>query len=124
MIRVANSKALDLSPDETAIYIGRGRAPAGMEHAHLGNPYRVGPQYAQGEAAAAYLNHLRARVRAGGHERRKVLELARRLNAGERLVRCCWCYPKPCHGDSIRAAIEGYAARLAAKERGVLEEPL
>lgn len=112
MIRVANIKTLRLNTPETAIYIGRGRAPAGMEHAGLGNPYRVGAGYAQGEAAAAYLPHLRERCRRDTPERRTVLALARRVAAGEPLVLCCWCSPRPCHGDAIRAAVLGYAERL------------
>lgn len=111
-IRLANVKTLKLAAGEQAIYIGRGRAPSGMEHAHLGNPFRVGDGYAQGEAAAAYLEHLRRQVRAHGPERATILRLAQRLADGDRLVICCWCDPSPCHGEHVLAVVEGYARRL------------
>ncbi|GAA5533869.1 DUF4326 domain-containing protein [Deinococcus aluminii] len=116
MLRVANLKTLHLDPGETAIYVGRGRAPAGMEHAQLGNPFRVGAAYAPGEAAAAYLHWLRERCRRDTPQRRMILHLARRLNAGERLVVCCWCSPRPCHAHHIAAAIQGYATKLREKQ--------
>ena len=99
----------------TAVYCGRGRAPAGMEQANLGNPFKVGKDYAQGEAAAAYLTWLRERVQAGGHEREVILRLAGRVRVGEKLCLMCWCKQAgrevPCHCDHIRAAVLGYARK-------------
>lgn len=115
-IRIANKTTLRLLPGERAIYCGRGPAPAGMEAAGLGNPFPVGPQYAQGEAAAAYLPYLQRRVREGGPERATILSLARRLHAGEALVLVCWCAPAACHTLHVMAAVQGYASRLAAQE--------
>ena len=111
---VVSSVQLGCPAGYTAVYCGRGRAPAGMEQANMGNPFKVGP-YAQGEAAAAYLNHLRERVRTGGHERDTVLRLAQRVKAGEKLCLVCWCKRAgrdvPCHCDHIRAAVLGYAKK-------------
>lgn len=115
-IRIGNVRTLHLAARETAIYCGRGRAPGGMEHAHLGNPFPVGAQYQQGEAAAAYLPYLQRQCRERGPELDTITALARRLHAGEALVMVCWCAPKPCHSAHILAAVTGYAARIAAKE--------
>lgn len=132
MIEIANAKTVKQQPGRSYIYVGRGRAPAapaGMEHAHLGNPFRVGADFAQGEAAAAYLPHLRSAYLRRGPERTTLEKLARRYNAGEQLVLVCWCAPKPnppllraskqslsalggCHAQHIRQAILGIASKL------------
>lgn len=109
-------------PGYTPVYCGRfPQAPGGIEHAHLGNPYRVGQGYRQGEAAEAYLAYLRSACRKAGPVRRKILELARRLAQGERLRLICHCKsPRPdaqdipCHADFIRLAVLGYARRILA----------
>ena len=82
-----------------------------MEHAHLGNPFKVGTEFQQGEAALAYRAFLRERCRERGAVYRTIIALARRLAEGERLVLCCWCSPKPCHGEHVMAAVLGYARR-------------
>lgn len=111
-IRIGNVRHLALAPGETAIYCGRGDAPGNMEHAHLGNPFRVSGRYAQGEAADAYLPYLQRRCREKQSELATITALARRLNAGEALVLTCWCAPEPCHTRHIMAAVQGYAARF------------
>jgi len=108
-VEVANVRTVRAAPNTTLIYVGRGRAPEGMEHAQLGNPFRVGPAFAQGEAAAAYLPHLRAQCRARTGAYHTILNLARRAASGEHLMICCWCHPQPCHAEHIRAAVLGYA---------------
>lgn len=112
-IRLANVRTLTLAPGEEGWYIGRGRAPAGLHHAQLGNPFKVGAAYAQGEAAHAYRAHLQACCRAQTREYHTIVMLAERLNAGASLVITCWCAPQPCHGQHVIDAITGYAARLA-----------
>lgn len=111
MIRVDSVQRVQAQPGETLIYIGRGRVPAGMEGANLGNPFKVGEGYAQGEAARAYLDYLRGECRKQSQVYRKIRELAKRLADGEHLVLVCWCSPKPCHGEHILAAVRGYAIR-------------
>lgn len=100
----------------TAVYVGRGSAPQGMEHAQLGNPFRVGREYAQGEAVQAHLEWLRAECRQQGRIYHTVQGLVDRVLAGEHIELVCWCSPKRCHADNIKAAIEGYAARRGAQD--------
>ena len=71
----------------------------------LGNPFRVGASYGQGEAAAAYLPYLRERCQKGGAVKEEILRLAVRAAAGERLAITCWCSPKPCHAGHIVSAV-------------------
>lgn len=111
MIRLDSVQRVQARAGETLVYIGRGRVPAGMEGAGLGNPFKVGEEYAQGEAAAAYLDYLRTECRKQGRTYQKIRELAQRLASGEHLVLVCWCSPKPCHGEHILAAVRGYAIR-------------
>ncbi|MCY1703842.1 DUF4326 domain-containing protein [Deinococcus sp. SL84] len=111
-IKIVNVRHWKGEEGWSGIYCGRGRAPHGMEAAGLGNPLKVGQGYTQGEAAAAYLPHLRKRCRTDTHERRTVLALARRYHAGENLALACWCSPKPCHCEAIQAAVVGFAGRM------------
>lgn len=113
-IRIANVRTLNLLPGETAVYVGRGRVPDGMEAGDLGNPFRVGPAFRQGEAAAAFLPYLRDAYRRRGLIRRQIRQLAARLLAGERLVLTCWCFPRACHAVHIRAAVLGVACQMQA----------
>ena len=78
-IKIVNVRHWKGEEGWSGIYCGRGRAPHGMEAAGLGNPLKVGQGYAQGEAAAAYLPHLRERCRTDTHERRTVLALPGQL---------------------------------------------
>lgn len=111
-ITISNVKTDRILPGHTAVYCGRGRTPQGMEGAGLGNPFVVGQGYAQEEAAAAYLPHLRRLYHARGAEYHKLMELARRVQAGERLQLFCWCAPNPCHAEHIRDAILGCMTQL------------
>lgn len=117
MIRVANVRTLTLAEDETAVYVGRGCAPLykgkQIETANLGNPFVVGRGWKQGEAASAYLDYLRSKCREKGVEYDKIIELANRVRQGEKLVLVCWCTPRPCHAQHIKAAIEGYVKLLS-----------
>lgn len=108
-IRLAHVRTVQAEAGETLVYVGRGRAPGGMEHAHLGNPFRVGSGYGRGEAAAAYLPYLRHKCREQGREYAMVTGLAKRLAAGEHLVICCWCAPQACHGEHVITAVKAYA---------------
>ncbi|MDP9765256.1 DUF4326 domain-containing protein [Deinococcus enclensis] len=110
-VEIGNVRTLAKERGKTYVYVGRGRAPDGLEHAHLGNPFVVGAGYAQGEAAAAYLPWLRTEYLRGADVRHTLEDLARRVRAGEHLVLVCWCAPRPCHAEHLRSAVMGLAAR-------------
>ena len=115
-VRVASVRNLNMRNGEKAYYIGRGRAPAGMTHAHLGNPFPVGERYKQGEAAAAYEGYLRDQCTRKTAVHGMVVTLAKQLSEGQDMVLVCWCKHKgedtPCHGDHLKKAVEGYAKAL------------
>jgi len=115
LIRIANVRTYRPVKGEAAVYVGRGRAPEGAEPGGLGNPFRVGAEYAQGEAADAFLPYLRNEYRAGGAIRARLVQLAERLLRGERIVLLCWCNPKPCHANHILTAVIGIARQLQAE---------
>lgn len=54
-----------------------------------------------------FRSHLRTQMRSKSPTWMAVIELANRVQAGEKLALQCWCCPKACHGDVIKKAIEG-----------------
>lgn len=79
-------KVLNRRRDEdSGVYVGR--------PTKWGNPFKVGSEYAQGEAARAY----RAYLWGNATLLRDLHELY-----GHNLV--CWCSPAPCHADALLAA--------------------
>lgn len=98
--------------DASFVYIGRprGNAPLG-----LGNPFKVGEGYAQGEAVVAFRDHVSAMWRYPDNPvRQQILALAKRSLAGEELKLVCWCKPRACHGDVIKEAVDNLVARWQA----------
>lgn len=98
--------------DASYVYIGRprGHAPLG-----LGNPFRVGAEYKQGEAVEAFRDYARDAWSDPRSEfRQRVMDLARRSFAGEDLKLVCWCKPRACHGDVLKDAIDHVVARMQA----------
>jgi hypothetical protein len=98
--------------DPSFVYIGRprGNAPLG-----LGNPFRVGAEYKQGEAVEAFRQYARTEWNNPQNPlRQQITALAQRALAGEDLKLVCWCKPKACHGDVIKEAIEALVLRLQA----------
>jgi hypothetical protein len=76
---------------ETSVYIGR--------PAPFGNPFEMVGESQRARVIEAHRAWFLARVETDLKFRTKVLELA-----GKDLA--CWCYPKPCHGDTILAWLE------------------
>jgi hypothetical protein len=102
--------------DSSFVYIGRpkGNAPLG-----LGNPFKVGPDYKQGEAVLAFKAHISKEwANPNSSVRVQIVALARRAQAGEDIKLVCWCKPKACHGDVIKEAIDNLVARWEIKPLG------
>ncbi|MCD0164111.1 hypothetical protein IHN32_01065 [Deinococcus sp. 14RED07] len=72
--------------------------------------HRLG--FEHGEAAALHLHVLREQCRTDTPQRRAVLRLAALATQGPVHLQC-WCTPRPCHAEHIRAAILGYAQALS-----------
>lgn len=107
--------------DASFVYIGRprGSAPLG-----LGNPFKVGAEYKQGEAVEAFRAHASAEWKKPDSViRQKITELARRSMAGEDLKLVCWCKPKACHGDVIKQAANTLVARWQAQAAPTAQAP-
>lgn len=92
MATVLNKYKVDMS-DPDIVYIGRGSI--------FGNPYVMeNPSDAErSRVIEEYRHWLWAQIQQGIITKEMLLELdSKRL--------CCYCSPKPCHGDVILKAIE------------------
>lgn len=92
----------------TSVYVGHGSV--------LGNPYRVTRTCSHGEAAVLYLHWLNRQGAQHGPVRRALLDLARRIGAGEHLALGCWCSPQVCHAHHIMLAVIRHAGWLHVHE--------
>lgn len=92
-----------------------GPVPEGFEHVYvgrpspLGNPFKVGPEFAQGEAMKAYLPWLREQCGKDTPAKREILRLAEQILQGHQIALVCSCAPKPCHAEHIKTAVVAYA---------------
>ena len=99
-VRVGNIKRGDRGE-----YIGRPmKNRAGSP---LANPYRLKDESQRDTVIANYRKWLWAKIKSQDPEvvaeLHRLLDLARRP---EGVCLLCWCAPKPCHGDVIKAALE------------------
>ena len=113
------SKKECMAHGRTALYIGRGVVPPGLEGVDLGNPFVIGAGgYTQGTAVSSYRGWLRQQCRDQSPTFSALQALAKRVCEGERLMLVCWCKSKgaganqSCHGDVLKEAIDGYARLL------------
>jgi len=132
VIEIANAR--DLGPPsewpEWYVYVGRAAPRKGLKASRLANPHRVGrhcfvPELRNGarylrevekasrdEVLAAYRGDLELAVsgyKTDGAIPGMRIELARLRALHEKhgkLTLVCWCAPKPCHGDVIKAVLE------------------
>jgi hypothetical protein len=99
MISVVNVKSTPRGFE----YIGR--AMPDRYASALGNPFRA-KTYGLDNALLRYKRFLwNSFNTAGSSEREEVLRLLELSRKGD-LVLGCWCKPKPCHGDTIKALLE------------------
>jgi hypothetical protein len=95
-----------------AIYVGR-RTPQ-FAGSPLANPYRIEHEVDRDVVIARYARWLDERLRAPeSPQSRELNRLVRMACVGD-LALACWCAPKACHADVIKARIE--AARRALGE--------
>ena len=100
MITVASKRT-----GATGEYIGRPSV--------LGNPFAIGRDGTRDEVIAKYKRWLWARVKETADEVVELHRLAELAKQGD-LTLVCWCAPKPCHGDVIKAYIEWFNEGEAA----------
>jgi hypothetical protein len=80
------------------LYIGRQNRSASLPQSPLANPFRV-RDYGLGRTIPHYRRWLWERIESGDLA---VLDTLRTINEASVLV--CWCKPRPCHGDVVKAA--------------------
>lgn len=84
------------------IYIGRGGR--GQKGSALANPYKMGDESDRERVIEQFRGWLWEQVQAReGAAWEELVRLAAKLKAGEKLSLVCWCAPKHCHGDVIKA---------------------
>jgi hypothetical protein len=90
----------------------------------LGNPFKLGDPYTdgrpgvyqRGEAVVDHETWFRTQMRdADSPVRVEVMRLAQLVAQGQGLALCCYCKPKPCHGDVLAKAIIAYAQQISEK---------
>jgi hypothetical protein len=88
-----------------------GRASSGVGHgcipAHaLGNPYKLEKEADREKIIEAYKTWLTQEIKANNPNVCKTLnQIYRAAKRGEVELEC-FCYPKPCHADIIKATVE------------------
>lgn len=104
MIHIVNRKTYR----GESIYIGRPSV--------LGNPFRIGPDGDRSTVIAKYRRWLWNEIQRGaGPVFEEIQRLAEFAEAND-LVLGCWCWPQPCHGDYVKAAIEWINVQSKEKE--------
>ena len=80
-----------------AIYIGRPSI--------LGNPFTV-KDHGHGTAIALFRKWLWKHMQSDTPQHQELQRLAELHKQKQDITLVCWCKPKPCHGDVVKAAIE------------------
>jgi len=107
-----------------------GRAFGGWDPSPLGNPFKIGLDGTREECLLKYRVHLWNAYRTGQAEAAArsfvdtrprsreediyfaIGRLAARHVLGDDIVLGCWCAPKACHAETIRAIVEWLGERL------------
>ncbi len=97
MIRVVHVSDRKLAHRE---YVGRGKGSV------LGNPFKMRNEGEREQVVQKYRSWLWRQIQLQNKE--VIRELARLANLAKRgdLELACWCKPKACHGDVLKACIE------------------
>lgn len=92
----------DPLPGTARVYVGRPSA--------LGNPFPMRTEADRQQVVRKYRDWLRIQWRTRGPARAELERLLEIAKAGP-LELVCWCAPRPCHADVIKAALEALAQR-------------
>ena len=93
MIKIVNKKVYA----GEGVYIGRPSV--------LGNPFKIGVHGDREQVIEKYRVWLRGEWKKDGKVKQELIRLAKLSKEGD-LILICWCYPKACHGDVLKDAIE------------------
>lgn len=107
-VRVENLRASEIEPGESPMMVDR-------SHPILGNRHFLKNRLDHAERAKRldeYQRDLDQDLERHGPLYRILLDLARRVVAGEDIVFLCWCKPLPCHGDILAEKVYHLAAQI------------
>lgn len=91
-------------PDHTIVRIDRKAA--------LGNPFYMSNENQRDYVCDQFEAHMNYKLKdIKGYFFLEIKEIYKRVKAGENIVLTCWCHPKRCHGDSIKAVIDKQLAK-------------
>ena len=101
MISIANKRTFKDNGTATVVYIGRGSP--------LGNPFHMHSESERDKVCELYQKYFDNIVKEKSNqefiqELRRIYKLAK---AGD-ITLLCYCYPKRCHGETIKAFIESF----------------
>ena len=85
-------------------YIGRCMPRQRLAGSPLGNPFPV-PQFSREEALERYQDWIVEQLERDTPARREFDRLVALARAGDQTL-LCWCAPRACHGDIVKALIE------------------
>lgn len=107
-VRVENLRTREIEPGELAMMVDR-------SHPILGNRHVLKNRLDHVERAKRldeYRRDLDRDFERHGPMYQILLDLARRVVAGEDIVFLCWCKPLPCHGDILAEKVYQLAAQI------------
>ena len=100
-IRVVNLRNYELKKDEVLIKVDRSSV--------LGNVYVMKSEKDRDKVCDLYEKMFDRKVGIKGSTfRNEVIRIYRMVREGKDVALGCWCYPKRCHADYIKAFIEKY----------------
>jgi Domain of unknown function (DUF4326) len=87
-------------------YIGRNGKKYGEIDSPLANPFQMSCEADRDWVIEQYRQWLWGKVKCGeGKEWDELIRLLGLLRSGHKLKLACWCAPRKCHGDVIKACL-------------------
>lgn len=86
-------------------YIGRRIGVGNYEASALANPFKLAAECDRAKVISQYQSWLGDHLREGSFEWQELLAVLEKALSPRGVVLTCWCAPKPCHGDVIKACI-------------------
>lgn len=108
VINFRGDRELGPEPDETVIDLDRSHPTLGNEH-RLKNPR---DSRERAKVIAANESDLDRDFLIQGPKYRAILEIAKRVEAGEKICGRCWCKPLQCHVDGIAVRIDSLVKKI------------
>ena len=102
-INVIHIRDADFS-DPSTVYVARGRPS--LKASPLGNPFILNREEDRDSVVKKYRDWLSENLKEGSEQLKELRRLIVIYKETDQLSLVCYCSPKRCHGDVIKAAIE------------------